>query len=143
MISAENLILFTKWISAMPKKTIDKFQNIYFSNVSNKTELDFYKSFFHNSELVLNSFLFDLSFIAKSAYEFDLFIFIDVCNMFTDNLINDIKENIINPKGGEIWIFCHDGNKNNSKYVNNVLNKTNFRSSTVKFNSEFSLIIIK
>lgn len=143
MISAENLILFTKWISAMPKQTIDKFQKIYFSNISKKTEFDFYKSFFHNSQLVLNSFLFDLSFISKSAYEFDLFIFIDICDMFTYNLINDIKENIINPKGGEIWIFCHNDIKNNSKYVNNTLNKTNFRSSTVKFNDEFSLIIIK
>jgi hypothetical protein len=144
MVSAENLILFTKWISGMPKKFIDKYLRIYVSNVEIKSEFEFYKLLFNDTELMLNSLLFDLSYISKSAYEFDLIIFVDVCKKFTLELINDIKINIINPKGGEIWVFCHDdGNTNKYEYVNEILNQTNFRSSTVKLSNEFSLVIIK
>lgn len=145
MITNENFDLFTKWFLCMPRKIVDKLKNIYIANINNKYEYEYFFTLFEHSDFILTNLLFELSHISKSTYIFDLFVFSDVNYNLTSSLLIEIKENILNEKG-EIWIFCDKKNLDNVDkvtYINNILNTTNYRSSTIKFSDEFTLIVIK
>tara|TARA_Y100000389_G_C17417086_1_gene494397 strand:- start:1235 stop:1624 length:390 start_codon:yes stop_codon:yes gene_type:complete len=129
----------------MPRKIVDKLKNIYIANINNKYEYEYFFTLFEHSDFILTNLLFELSHISKSTYIFDLFVFSDVNYNLTSSLLIEIKENILNEKG-EIWIFCDKKNLDNVDkvtYINNILNTTNYRSSTIKFSDEFTLIVIK
>uniref|UniRef100_A0A6C0LL97 Methyltransferase n=1 Tax=viral metagenome TaxID=1070528 RepID=A0A6C0LL97_9ZZZZ len=75
--------------------------------------------------------LFDLQYISKSSYTFDLIILFDVNDLITSELLTDIKTNILDPKG-EIWVLCDDkkiGNIKKETYLLTILENTNLRSS--------------
>jgi len=135
---------FSRWLSIIPNKFKDKFNNVYIANINNNIEFNLLKDLFIASKLVLNNLLFDIQFISKSSYIFDLILLFDVNNINSDILI-ELKENIL-AKKGEIWILCDDVRINNTskeKYIINMLNDTNIRSSNMKYNEDFSIIILK
>lgn len=129
----------------MPNKIISQFRNIYIANIYDVQEFNIYKAIFPQSELMLNNLLFDTIFISRSAYEFDLIIFSDVDESINDQLLMDMKSNILSNKG-EIWILC-DQKKikemRTDEYVLNMLNKTNLRNSIIKFHDNMNMIIIR
>tara|TARA_B100001287_G_scaffold271538_1_gene271967 strand:+ start:1815 stop:2255 length:441 start_codon:yes stop_codon:yes gene_type:complete len=135
---------FSRWLSIIPNKFKDKFNNIYIANINNNIEFNLLKDLFISPKLVLNNLLFDIQFISKSSYIFDLILLFDVNNLNSDILI-ELKENILEKKG-EIWILCDDIKINKTskeKYIINMLNDTNIRSSTMKYSDSFSIIILK
>ena len=135
---------FSRWLSIIPNKFKDKFNNIYIANINNNIEFNLLKDLFISPKLVLNNLLFDIQFISKSSYIFDLILLFDVNNLNSDILI-ELKENILEKKG-EIWILCDDIKINKTskeKYIINMLNDTNIRSSTMKYSDNFSIIILK
>lgn len=135
---------FSRWLSIIPNKFKDKFNNIYIANINNNIEFNLLKDLFIYPKLVLNNLLFDIQFISKSSYIFDLILLFDVNNLNSDILI-ELKENILEKKG-EIWILCDDIKINKTskeKYIINMLNDTNIRSSTMKYSDSFSIIILK
>lgn len=135
---------FSRWLSIIPNKFKDKFNNIYIANINNNIEFNLLKDLFISSKLVLNNLLFDIQFISKSSYIFDLILLFDVNNINSDILI-ELKENILEKKG-EIWILCDDIKINKiskEKHIINMLNDTNIRSSTMKYNEDFCIIILK
>lgn len=145
MLTHENFMLFSKWVSIMPNKIIDKFKNIYISNITSKEHFYSFQSVFEKGELLLNNLLFDLSYISKSSYVFDLVIFSDVCDDFSNDLIEEMKANILSEKA-EIWVICDNkGFNGQSKkdFVLKHLESTTLRSSTIKFASEFHIVIIR
>lgn len=145
MLSLENFTLFTKWVSIMPNKIISQFRNIYITNIYDVQEFNVYKAIFPQSELMLNNLLFDTIFISRSAYEFDLIIFSDVDESINDQLLTDMKSNIVSKKG-EIWILCDQKKIKGMRadeYVLNMLNKTNLRNSIIKFHDNMNMIIIR
>lgn len=145
MLSLENFTLFTKWVSIMPNKIISQFRNIYISNISDVHEFNIFKAILPQSELMLNNLLFDTTFITRSTYEFDLIIFADVDENINDQLLSDMKSNILTSKG-EIWILCDDkkvDNQRTNEYILNILNKTNLRNSIIKFHDNMNMIIIR
>ncbi len=146
MISIENYELFSKWVQCMPNKIINNFDSIYIGNINSSFEFNLFGKLFLNAKFKLNNLLFELPHISKSTYMFDLFIFTDIDSTVSYEIITEIKENIINTKG-EIWIFCDNKEINNNynkiEYVNTILNTTSYRSSTIKFSDNFSIVIIK
>lgn len=149
MISIENYELFSKWVQCMPNKIISNFNSIYIGNINSQFEFNLFGKLFLNAKFKLNNLLFELPHISKSTYMFDLFILNDIDSNVTSEIITEIKENIINTKG-EIWIFCdnkeinnNNNNHNKIEYINTILNTTSYRSSTIKFSDNFSIIIIK
>jgi hypothetical protein len=135
---------FSKWLSIIPNKFKDKFNSIYIANINNNIEFNLLKDLFISSKLVLNNLLFDIQFISKSSYIFDLILLFDINNINCDILI-ELKENILEKKG-EIWILCDDVKINKiskEKHIINMLNNTNIRSSTMKYSDSFCIIILK
>tara|TARA_B110000285_G_scaffold155869_1_gene173954 strand:+ start:6738 stop:7124 length:387 start_codon:yes stop_codon:yes gene_type:complete len=115
----------------MPDKLKNKFKNIYIANIENINVFNSIKNNFQNEELSLNNMLFDLQYISKSSYTFDLIILFDVNDLITSELLTDIKTNILDPKG-EIWVLCDDkkiGNIKKETYLLTILENTNLRSS--------------
>jgi hypothetical protein len=115
----------------MPDKLKNKFKNIYIANIENINVFNSIKNNFQNEELSLNNMLFDLQYISKSSYTFDLIILFDVNDLITGELLTDIKTNILDPKG-EFWVLCDDkkiGNIKKETYLLTILENTNLRSS--------------
>jgi len=115
----------------MPDKLKNKFKNIYIANIENINVFNSIKNNFQNEELSLNNMLFDLHYISKSSYTFDLIILFDVNDLITGELLTDIKTNILDPKG-EFWVLCDDkkiGNIKKETYLLTILENTNLRSS--------------
>lgn len=131
MDSSQNITILNNWISIMPDKLKNKFKNIYIANIENINVFNSIKNNFQNEELSLNNMLFDLQYISKSSYTFDLIILFDVNDLITSELLTDIKTNILDPKG-EIWVLCDDkkiGNIKKETYLLTILENTNLRSS--------------
>ena len=131
MDSSQNITILNNWISIMPDKLKNKFKNIYIANIENINVFNSIKNNFQNEELSLNNMLFDLQYISKSSYTFDLIILFDVNDLITGELLTDIKTNILDPKG-EIWVLCDDkkiGNIKKETYLLTILENTNLRSS--------------
>ena len=131
MDSSQNITILNNWISSMPDKLKNKFKNIYIANIENINVFNSIKNNFQNEELSLNNMLFDLQYISKSSYTFDLIILFDVNDLITSELLTDIKTNILDPKG-EIWVLCDDkkiGNIKKETYLLTILENTNLRSS--------------
>ena len=145
MISSNNLQLLSKWYSIMPTKISGKFKNIYISNLQNLQEFQEISNLFANADLILNNLLFDVSYISKSTYIFDLIVYVDICDLFSGKLLNDFKHNILQEKG-EIWILCDNSKIHNIKkvnYITSIVNESTFRQSIIKFSDNFSLIVLK
>jgi len=131
MDSSQNITILNNWISIMPDKLKNKFKNIYIANIENINVFNSIKNNFQNEELSLNNMLFDLQYISKSSYTFDLIILFDVNDLITSELLTDIKTNILDQKG-EIWVLCDDkkiGNIKKETYLLTILENTNLRSS--------------
>jgi len=131
MDSSQNITILNNWISIMPDKLKNKFKNIYIANIENINVFNSIKNNFQNEELSLNNMLFDLHYISKSSYTFDLIILFDVNDLITGELLTDIKTNILDPKG-EFWVLCDDkkiGNIKKETYLLTILENTNLRSS--------------
>lgn len=131
MDSSQNITILNNWISIMPDKLKNKFKNIYIANIENINVFNSIKNNFQNEELSLNNMLFDLQYISKSSYTFDLIILFDVNDLITGELLTDIKTNILDPKG-EFWVLCDDkkiGNIKKETYLLTILENTNLRSS--------------
>ena len=131
MDSSQNITILNNWISIMPDKLKNKFKNIYIANIENINVFNSIKNNFQNEELSLNNMLFDLHYISKSSYTFDLIILFDVNDLITSELLTDIKTNILDQKG-EIWVLCDDkkiGNIKKETYLLTILENTNLRSS--------------
>lgn len=146
MISVENLSMFSKWITVMPNKIIEKFRNIYIADVNTQQEFITYSMLFPNNDLIMNNLLFNPSFITKSSYIFDLFVFLDVYDWINETFLTDVSENIMNKKG-EMWFLCFDDDNKNShfkqKQLSDILEKTKLRNSTIKFTDDFSMILVR
>ena len=146
MISLENLSMFAKWITVMPNKLIEKFKNIYIANVENNQEFLLYSQLFQDTDLILNNLLFNPSFITKSSYSFNLFVFLDVYDWVDETFLTEASENIMDKKG-EMWFLCNDEDtKNNDSKVsklNSILENTDLRNSTIKFTDNFTLVLIR
>lgn len=141
----EKISVFTKWISIMPNKMIDRFKNIYVSNISSNIQVNEITQAFKSKELVLNSMIFDSKYIAKSSYMFDVIIFFDVDNNLTPDLLIEFKENILSSKG-EIWIICDNGNIGDEpkiSYTEKILKDTKLRSNIVKYSDTIHCFILK
>ena len=131
MDSSQNITILNNLISIMPDKLKNKFKNIYIANIENINVFNSIKNNFQNEELSLNNMLFDLQYISKSSYTFDLIILFDVNDLITGELLTDIKTNILDPKG-EFWVLCDDkkiGNIKKETYLLTILENTNLRSS--------------
>jgi hypothetical protein len=130
----------------MPNKIIEKFRNIYIANVENNQEFLLYTQLFQNTDLIMNNLLFNPSFITKSSYSFDLFVFLDVYDWVDDTFLTEISQHIMDKKG-EMWFLCNDedSTNNTSKVtkLTNILENTRLRNSTIKFTEEFSLVLIR
>jgi hypothetical protein len=145
MDKSEKLIILNTWVKLMPDKMLLKYENIYIANIIDSTELNEIQEWFMNKKKVLSNLLFDINHIAKSAYTFDLILFFDINEMITKELLMEYKTNILNTKG-EIWIVCDSNRINNDrkdKYILNMLNETNLRSSLFTQNENMKTYIIK
>ena len=141
----EKISVFTKWISIMPNKMIDRFKNIYVSNITSNIQVNEITQAFKSKELVLNSMIFDSKYIAKSSYMFDVIIFFDVDNNLTPDLLMEFKENILSSRG-EIWIICDNGNIGDElkmSYTEKILKDTILRSNIVKYSDTIHCFILK
>ena len=141
----EKISVFTKWISIMPNKMIDRFKNIYVSNITSNIQVNEITQAFKSKELVLNSMIFDSKYIAKSSYMFDVIIFFDVDNNLTPGLLMEFKENILSSRG-EIWIICDNGNIGDElkmSYTEKILKDTKLRSNIVKYSDTIHCFILK
>lgn len=146
MITIENLSIFAKWITVMPNKIIENFRNIYIANVENNQEFLLYTQLFQNTDLMMNNLLFHPSYVTKSSYSFDLFVFLDVYDWVDDTFLTEISEHIMDKKG-EMWFLCSDDDSTNNTSkvtkLTNILENTRLRNSTIKFTEEFSLVLIR